>query len=131
MHIQPCHIQEPSLSSTRSIFKSLSNMYDDHAYSEPGIVRTVLSSIFQRYLEIFSDIGAYSATLTGAEPGGKRGGLPNPFWKSKKVPWFWKKGPDCVHLWGKFFIENVVLRVSRRKNFKTFPCGTSISCVFL
>ena len=41
---------------------------------------------------------------------------PSLFWKSKKGPWFLKKGPDCVHLWVNFSIQDVVLRVSRRKN---------------
>ena len=31
--------------------------------------------------------------------------------------------PDCVHPWVKFPIQNVVLRVSKRKNSKKFPCG--------
>ena len=35
-----------------------------------------------------------------------RGGRASPalFWKSKKVPWFWKKGTDCIHLCVKFSI---------------------------
>ena len=43
-----------------------------------------------------------------------------------------KKGPDCTHLWVKFSIDNVVLivlRVSRRKNAKIFPCGVLFSYV--
>ena len=35
-----------------------------------------------------------------------------------------------VHLWVRFSIQNVVLRVSGRKNSKIFPCGVSFSCVF-
>ena len=31
---------------------------------------------------------------------------------------FGKKGRDCIHHWVKFSIQNVVLRVSRRKNYK-------------
>ena len=38
--------------------------------------------------------------------------------------WFWKKGPDCVYLRFKFSIQNVVSRVSGRKNSKMFPFGT-------
>ena len=34
----------------------------------------------------------------------------------KKCSDFGKKGPDCVHLRVKLSIQNVVLRVSRRKN---------------
>ena len=43
---------------------------------------------------------------------------------------FWKKVPDCACLWFKFSIQYVVLRVSRRKVSKMFPCGASASCVF-
>ena len=41
---------------------------------------------------------------------------------------FLKKGPDCIHLWAKFSIQNIGL--SRRKNSKTFPCGAFYSWVF-
>ena len=47
---------------------------------------------------------------------------PTLYWKLKKVPWFWKKAPDCVHLWVKFFVQNVILRVFRRRNSKNFSC---------
>ena len=44
--------------------------------------------------------------------------IPSSFFKiEKKVPWFWKKCPDCVHL---RVNQNSVLRVSRRKNSKIF-----------
>ena len=60
------------------------------------------------------------------------GGRPPPAlsWKVKKVLWFWKKGPDCVHLWVKFSIQNVVLTVSRRKKSQTFPCEAFFCSVF-
>ena len=32
------------------------------------------------------------------------------------------KGPDCVHLWVKFSIQNVVLTVSRRTQWSLFSC---------
>ena len=69
------------------------------------------------------DIDVYSATLTGAQLGRGGGGKASPalFENRKKCPDFGKKGPDCVHLWVKFSIQNVVLRVSRRKNLKMFP----------
>ena len=35
-----------------------------------------------------------------------------------------------VHLWIKFPTQNVVLRLSRRKNFTMFPCGVLFSWVF-
>ena len=68
LRIQSCHIQNPGLSKTRAIFKSLSDMQDDDdAYSKPH---------FPEYLGIFRDTDAYSATLTVAQPEGERGGLP-------------------------------------------------------
>ena len=60
----------------------------------------------------------------------ERGGLPALFWKPKKCPDFGKEGPDCTHLWVRFSIQNVVLRVSRRKHSKIFSCRASFSCVF-
>ena len=63
---------------------------------------------------------------------GKCGGAsPSLFWKSEKVPWFWKKSADCVHLWVKFPIQNVSLKVSRRKRYKMFLCWAIFSCDFL
>ena len=56
--------------------------------------------------------------------------FPSLFWNQKKCLDFGKKGPDCVHLQVKFAIQNVVLRVSRRKTSKMFPCRVSFSCVF-
>ena len=51
--------------------------------------------------------------------------LPCSFWNPKKCPDFGKNGPDCVHLWIKFTIYNVVLRVFRTKISKMFLCGAS------
>ena len=34
-----------------------------------------------------------------------------------------KKCSDCVHLWVKFSIQNITLRVSRSKRYKIFPAG--------
>ena len=61
-----------------------------------------------------------------------RGGLPCHFFENrKKNPGFGKKGPHCLHVWVKFSIQNVVLRVSRRKNAKKcYPAGPFFSCVF-
>ena len=57
--------------------------------------------------------------------GGGVGRHPLPFFENRKH-WsdFGKKGPDCVHLWVKFSIQNVVLKVSRRKKSQIFPCGS-------
>ena len=53
-----------------------------------------------------------------------------PFENQKTSPDFGKKGPDLVHLSVKFSIQNIVLRVSRRKNSKMYPCRTLFPCVF-
>ena len=45
------------------------------------------------------------------------------FENRKKYFDFGKIGFDCVHLWVKFSIQNVVLRVSRRKSSKSFFVG--------
>ena len=83
---------------TRSIFKSVSNMWDDHAYLEPCHSQNSLFKHFQGYLGIFKDIDAYSGTLTGAQLGGRGETSPALFENRKKCPDFGKKGPDCVHL---------------------------------
>ena len=48
---------------------------------------------------------------------------PGLFENRKRCPDFGKKDLDCVYLWVKFPIQNIVLRLSGRKNFKMFPCG--------
>ena len=46
---------------------------------------------------------------------------PLPFFENqKKCPDFGKKCPSCVHLLVKFAIQNVVLRVSKRKKLEFF-----------
>ena len=52
------------------------------------------------------------------------------FEDQKKCLDFRKKGSDCVHPYVKFAIQNIVLRVSKRKYFKIFPCRAFISGVF-
>ena len=60
---------------------------------------------------------------------GRSGGyLTCPFLKIGKSAL--KKDPDYFHLWVKFFIQNVDLIASRRKNSKMFSCG-AFFCVFL
>ena len=78
---------------------------------------------FHSYFGIFRDIEVYSVTLTDIQLGeGRR--PPLLFFEIwKKCPDFGKKGPDCVNLWVKFSIQNIVLRVSARKNSKMFPSG--------
>ena len=54
--------------------------------------------------------------------GGERGRPPLPYFENrKKVPRFCKKCPDRDHLWVKFSIQNVILRISRIKKLKFFP----------
>ena len=55
---------------------------------------------------------------------------PTLFENPKKCPDFGKKVLDFVHLLVKFSVQNVVLKVSRRKNSKTFHWVASFSCVF-
>ena len=61
----------------------------------------------------------------GAQLGREGGGRPPlPFFEyQKKCPDFAKKGPDCVHSYIIFTIQNVVLRVSRRKISEIFAAG--------
>ena len=60
-----------------------------------------------------------------ADNDGANGRLP--LESPKKCPDFGKKGPDGVHLWIKFTIQNVFLTVSRRKISKFFPYGVKVS----
>ena len=63
----------------------------------------------RRYLYSF-----FRPTTSGGEGGGRP---PQSFFENKKkCPGFRKKGLDCIHLYVKSTIQNVVLRVSKRKN---------------
>ena len=112
--MEPCPIQNPDTSRTLSIFKSLSNMCDDQAYSGPWHSQKSLFKHFQGYLGIFRNISAYSATLTGA-PLRESKISPVLFQKPKNSPNFAKKYPDCVHLWVKFSFQNVLIVSWRKK----------------
>ena len=103
-------------------------MSDDQAYSEP--CQKSLFKHSQGYLGIFRDIDAYSATHTGAQLRGREETSTALFENQKWRPDFGKKDLDCVHLWVKFSIQNILLGVSRRKNSKMFPCEALFSCVF-
>ena len=76
----------------------------------------------------------YTSNMAGAQLRGRRRGggrPPLPYFENrKKVPWFCKKCPDCVHILVKFFIQNVILRVYSRKNSRIFSCGAFFSSVF-
>ena len=67
---------------------------------------------------------AFTLQLTCPAKGELGRAYPALFWKSKKVSWF-LGGKALIHLWVKFSIKNVILRVSRRKKSKTFPCSCS------
>ena len=55
---------------------------------------------------------------SGVQLGGR---LPLPLFENRrKFPDFGKKGSNCVHPWVESSIQNVVLRVSRRKNSKVY-----------
>ena len=65
----------------------------------------------------------------GGGGGGGGGGLP--FLENRKrCPDFREKDPDCVHPYVKFTIQNVVLKASKIKSFKTFPYGAVFSGIF-
>ena len=61
--------------------------------------------------------------ISGAQLEWKGAGLPCPLLKIEKSAMILeKKAPDCVHLWVKFSIQTVVLRVFRSRNSKIFSC---------
>ena len=121
MDIKTSHIQNPGLFRTQDIFESLSDIYKAyHAFSESWHTRSSLFKHFQGYLCIFRYVNAYSATITSAQLVRREEAFP----ALLENPDAGKKDPDCVHLWVKFSIQNVVLRVSGRKNSKIFPGGT-------
>ena len=49
------HIQNPDIFNTWCIFKTLSNIYDNEACLDTGLIRTVYSGIFSN-IQSFSDI---------------------------------------------------------------------------
>ena len=72
---------------------------------------------FQGFSGIFVHIQPHSHVHTQ----GRGKGLLLSFENWKRCPDFGKKGPECVHSWIKFSIQNVVLRVSEEKTRKFFP----------
>ena len=95
----------------------------------PEIIRRVFIQAFQWYLGIFRDTDTYSATLTGAQLGKRVDASPALFENQNKCPDLGKKDPDCGYLWVKCSIQNVVLRVSWKKNSKMFPYEVPFSCI--
>ena len=93
MHLQACLIQKSGLFRTWGIVKSQSNMSDNQAYSEPWHSQNSLFKYFRRYLGIFRDIDAYSATLTSMQLRRRWDTSTASYENWKKVPWFWKEKP--------------------------------------
>ena len=86
----------------------------------------VITSFSSR--EIGSCIFVLCLIISSAQLGGGRSSLP--FLKiEKSVLISEKKRLDCIHLWVKLSIQNVVLRRLRRKTPKFFPVAF-LSCVF-
>ena len=83
-------------------------------YSEPWHSQKSLFKDFQEYLGVFSVLGIFNHTRR----------------HTTTSPEFGKKCPDYVHFWIKFWIQNVLMRASCRKYFKTFHFG-SLFLVFL
>ena len=94
-------------------------MYDDQAYSEHWHSQNNYSSIFK-------DMQVYSGILMHIQPHSQ---VRNQEGRGEALPAY-KKSPDCFHLFVKFPIQNVLLRVSSRRNSKSFSCGFFFSCVF-
>ena len=71
---------------------------------------------------------SYQKGLKQAWKGEEEGRHSLPFFENwKKCLDVGKIGLDCFHLWVEFSIQNVVIRVSRRKKF---PLPGFFSCVF-
>ena len=81
--------------------------------------------ITEVYKQVFEKLNKYTYSPSRRATRGEEEASPALFWKSKKMPWFWKKDSDYVRPWVKFSIKNVVLRVSIGKNFKMFPVEKS------
>ena len=106
MHIETCHIQNPGLFRTRNIIKACQTWtMIRHIQSQNSLIKN-----FQRYLGIYKDY--YRHYLL----------------ENKKSD-FEKRDTDSVHLWVKFSIPNVVLRVYTRKISNMFLWGASFSYV--
>ena len=96
------------------------------------MVRTLFKH-FRGYLGIFREIDGFIHTHRSATKEGVNGrrGATLPFLQSEKNALILeKKSPHCAHLLLKVSIQNVVLRVPRRKNSKMFPCGTIFYFIF-
>ena len=96
-----------------------------------GFGGAVLMDLPKAFDTINNDIFIAKLHASGTQLGERGGDFPCPFLKiEKKCADFGNKGPYCLHLRVESFIQNVVLRVSRRKSSKIFPCGTVFSFIF-
>ena len=100
----------------------MSNISDDQACSEPWYSQNNLLKDFQRYLGIFNGIDVFPVTLTGVQLRWKGEASLDLLENRKNYHDFGKKGPDFIRLWVMFPIQNIFLRVSRRKNSKILHC---------
>ena len=92
-YFEPWLIQNPDASSkTCQTCKIITH------FQNPGIVRTVYSSIFKDIHRYSWILMPHSATFAGVPLGAS----PALFWKLRKVSWFSKKGSRYVHLWVNF-----------------------------
>ena len=69
------------------------------------------------------NFGSHGAGAQLGGGGGGGGGVPTPFFflKLKTIALILEKKPGCVNPYVKFTIQNVVLRVFKRKIFNIFP----------
>ena len=91
------------------------------------VCRALFYTFGTSVIKTIKKVHNFRVPLAGAQLGGVEGGgrLSCPFLKiEKSVLILGKKGPDSVYVWVKYSIQNVVLRVSRRKDSKMFPAGS-------
>ena len=100
----PCFLFQ--LTMKKSVYQILSR---EHAYSYKPTPQCQVSEMQYRW------------RFSGAQGGEGREASPALFLKIKKSALILgKKCPDCVHSEVKFVIQNVVLRVSKRKKLQNF-----------
>ena len=115
----------------------------------PGIVRTVCSGNvrhIQGHSAIFSCVQPYQGTLRHIQT---YSGITEAYgaiirhirnsteeassalFENQRFSDFGNKSLDCFNLWIRFSIQNLVLRVSRKKNPKCFPGGSLFLVFFI
>ena len=97
LHMQPCHIQNAEIFITQAISKSLSNMWNDQAYSYPWHSQ----NIKQAFSRIFSDIKISWCILIHTHRCATRWEGDRsccPFLKIEKMFWFEKSPWLCLYL---------------------------------